>query len=142
MNMIMRTGLVIVIASFVLAPAALAYTGSGWLPDYAGQLGIEASDTPGAQEEFSQFASEVTDPVKFKELSGREVEKGTKVTIFHAGNMRWSTEIDGAAVNPAAFRVRIEGEEEMHTFLPDRKNVKLKIYTRPPFRSSSLPRKN
>ena len=142
MNLMMRTGIVVFLAVFVLTPPVLAYTGTGWLPDYSEQLGIAAADTPGAREEFSQFESEVTDPSQFKELSGREVEKGTKVTIFHAGNMRWSTPVDGVAVNPAAFRVRIEGEEEMHTFLPDRKDVKLKLYTMPPFRSSSMPRKN
>ncbi len=125
----------------VLTSSAWAFTGSGWLPDYSAQLGLSAVDSPGVKEEFSQFETSIEDPLKLKELAQVEVEAGTKVTITHAGNMRWSTEIDGAPVRPAAVRMKIEGQEKNMIFLPDKNSLKLKLYKRPPFRSSAVPRK-
>ncbi len=136
-----RLGLLLVLVVSVMTSGALAFTGSGWLPDYSAQLGLRAADSPGVNEEFSQFESLIEDPLKLKELAQVEVEAGVKVTITHAGNMRWSTEIDGTAVRPAAIRMKIEGQEKILIFLPDQESMKLKLYTRPPFRSSSVPRK-
>ncbi len=136
-----RLGLLLVLVVSVMTSGALAFTGSGWLPDYSAQLGLRAADSPGVNEEFSQFESLIEDPLKLKELAQVEVEAGVKVTITHAGNMRWSTEIDGTAVRPAAIRMKIEGQEKILIFLPDQAGMKLKLYTRPPFRSSAVPRK-
>jgi len=137
-----RHGLLLILVFSVMTPGALAFTGSGWLPDYSAQLGLREADSPGVNEEFSQFESLIEDPLKLKELAQVEVEAGIKVTVTHAGNMRWSTDIDGTAVRPAAIRMKIEGQEKILIFLPDQESLKLKVYKRPPFRSSAVPRKN
>jgi len=127
------------IMGFLTIPAA-AFTGTGWLPDYSAQLGLRASDAPAAAEEFDQFETVLEDPLKLKELTGNEFAAGLKVTIIHAGNMRWAAEVEGARINPAAIRLKIEGQEKLLTFLPDQETLKLKLYQRPPFRSSAVPR--
>ena len=137
-----RFGLLLVLVFSVLTSGSLAFTGAGWLPDYTAQLGLKAADAPGVSEEFSQFESLIKDPLILKNLAGIETEAGVKVTIFHAGNMRWSTDIEGSAVRPAALRMKIEGQEKVLVFLPDQESLKLKLYLRPPFRSSAVPRKN
>jgi len=137
-----RLGLLFVLVFSVLTSGSLAFTGSGWLPDYSAQLGIRAADAPGVSEEFSQFESLIEDPLILKNLAGVEAEGGVKVTIIHAGNMRWSTDVEGNAVRPAAVRMKIEGQEKVLVFLPDQESLKLKLYLRPPFRSSAVPRKN
>ncbi len=138
MKLVCRISIFMMVAG-VLSLTVSAFTGSGWLPGYSGQLGLRASDAPAATEEFSQFETIIEDPLKFNELAGTEVEAGAKVTIIHAGNMRWSTNVDGTPVNPAAFRVKFEGSDELLTFLPDREKGELKLYQSPPFRSSSAP---
>lgn len=138
MKLVRQTSIFIIAAWTIIMPVS-AFTGAGWLPDYSSQLGIRASDAPAATEEFSQFETIIEDPLKFNELAETEVEAGAKVTIIHAGNMRWSTNVDGAPVNPAAFRVKVEGSDGLLTFLPDREKVELKLYRTPPFRSSSAP---
>lgn len=141
MRLARKVWIFLLIAGFLTLPAS-AFTGTGWLPDYSTQLGLRSADSPGVNEEFSQFESLIADPLKLKELAGVEAEAGVKVTISHAGNMRWSTEADGTAVRPAAVRMKIEGQENVLIFLPDQETVKLKLYKRPPFRSSAVPRKS
>ena len=136
-----RTGFILLLVAAVMTSSAWAFTGTGWLPDYSGQLGLSASDSPGIGEEFSQFESSIEDPLKLKDLAKVEAEAGAKVTISHAGNMRWSIDVDGTSVKPAAIRLKIEGQEKTYVFLPDKETAKLKLYERPPFRSSAVPRK-
>jgi len=138
---LIRTGWFLTLVFVFLASFAMAFTGTGWLPGYSPQLGINSEDSPGASEEFSQFESVIVDPLKFKELAGVEVETEEKVTVSHAGNMRWSLDIDGSPVNPAAFRLKIERLDRVLVFIPVKGSGKLKLYERPPFRSSSVPRK-
>lgn len=132
--------LVLILGVMVLP--VMAFTGTGWLPEYSTQLGIRAADAPAPSDEFSEFETLIEDPDKFREVAEIEVEAGVKVIIIHAGNMRWSSEVQGIPVNPAAFRVKVEGVEQVLTFLPERETSKLKLYRRPPFRSSSAPRSN
>lgn len=138
MKLVRQISIFIIAAWTIIMPVS-AFTGSGWLPGYSTQLGIRASDAPAAAEEFSQFETIIENPLKFIELAETEVEAGSKVTIIHAGNMRWSTSVEGVPVNPAAFRVKVEGSDELLTFLPDREKMELKLYRTPPFRSSSSP---
>lgn len=138
---VLRAGLLFILAITFLTPGIMAFTGTGWLPDYSAQLGMRDGDSPGVDEEFSQFEAVIEDSAKFKELAGVEIESGAKVTVNHAGNMRWSTDVDGVPVKPAALRLKINDQDKILVFLPDKETVKLKLYKRPPFRSSAVPRK-
>lgn len=134
-------GVIVLVVLAVLTSSAWAFTGKGWLPDYSVQLGLRSSDAPAIDEDFSQFESFVEDPLKLKDLAKVETEAGVKVTVSHAGNMRWGIDVDGVSVKPAAIRLKIEGQEKTLIFLPDKETAKLTLYQSPPFRSSAVPRK-
>ena len=138
---LLKAGLFLTLVFIFSVSSAVAFTGTGWLPGYSSQLGIRGEDAPGIAEEFSQFESVIVNVEGFKELSGVEVETEEKVTVIHAGNMRWALEVDGAPVSPAAFRVKIERLDKVLVFLPEKGTGKLTLYKSPPFRSSSVPRK-
>jgi hypothetical protein len=136
-----RIGFSVLLVLTVLTSSAWAFTGKGWLPDYSSQLGLRETDAPAINEDFSQFETMVEDPLMLKDLAKVETEAGVKVTVSHAGNMRWGIDVEGVSVKPAAIRLKIEGQEKTIIFLPDKETAKLKLYDRPPFRSSAVPRK-
>lgn len=111
-----------------------ALEGTGWLPEWAEQLGIALEKVPAPDEPFSTLHGKVKDPEQAAILLGA-VAEGTEVTLAFAGNVAWTLEWGGKTIRPATLKVRVAGRSDALTLVPDRKTRRLRPAP-PPFRGS------
>lgn len=110
--------------------------GSGWLPEWAEQLGIRLEHTPAPDESFTTLQATVEDPAKLTQLLP-EAREGMTVTFSHSGYAAWITEVEGVPVRPCVVVLKVDGSEQEIRLVPDRKTRQLKAGP-PPFRGSNL----
>ncbi|GAB4234700.1 MAG: hypothetical protein Kow00109_07780 [Acidobacteriota bacterium] len=108
--------------------------GTGWLPEWADQLGITLEKVPAPDEPFSTLKGTVKNPETAAKLLG-SVKEGTELTLSFAGNVSWTVELEGKTVRPATVKVRVAGRSEELTLVPDRRTRQLRPAP-PPFRGS------
>ncbi len=134
MGLLLAPALVVLAAVSVLRAEETG--GTGWLPEWADQLGVSLEETPAPDQVFTVLKGTVKEPGKLIPLLA-EAKEGMVLLFIHAGNAAWTTEVSGVRIRPCVVRLRVEGSDTEVRLVPDRKTLQLKLGP-PPFRGSNL----
>jgi len=136
MKKILLLSSLLLLLAMVTVPVPAADGGPGWLPAWAGQLGLTLEKVPTPQESFVQLTAKVESVEKISAfLPG--VTAGDQILIKHNGNVDWSIDIEGTSVKPCLVRITDQKTQKTVNLIPDRRTGVLRLAP-PPFRGSNL----
>lgn len=133
----MKTTKVFVLTSALFLISQLGFSqpsGTGWLPDFSEQLGIEIANEPAANVRFTTLNGAVSIPDRMHDMMGDiigglagfkrgiDLRRGEKVTITFCDNVGWTAIIDGVTVKPAVVRLDIPARQVSVRLVPQKPN--------------------
>jgi len=96
-------GFLFAMAVFVLAPAG----GTGWVPSFTNQLGVELDNEPEPDENFTTLTGVIKDAAKLRALGFTGARNGVRFTITHKGNVDWTATVKGKEIHPCIIQVDV-----------------------------------
>ena len=133
----MKTTRVIILAAVALLLTQVVFSqpsGTGWLPQFTDQLGIEIENEPAANLRFTTLHGTVSNPDRMHDMLGDilggiagfkrgiDLRYGEAVTITFRENVGWTTTIDGVAVKPAVVQLDIPARHVSVSLVPQKPN--------------------
>ena len=113
-------GLLFAMAWFVLAPAG----GTGWMPSFTNQLGVELDNEPEPDESFTTLTGVIKDAEKLNALGFDNARNGVSFTITHKGNVDWTVTVNGEEIHPCIIQVQVLDVKRI--LEPEKGTLKLK----------------
>jgi len=112
-------GFLFAMAWLVLAPA----NGTGWVPSFTNQLGVELDNEPEPDENFTTLAGVIKDAEKLRALGFADARNGVRFTITHKGNVDWTAVVKGKEIHPCIVQVHVL--DLMRILEPEKATLKL-----------------